>query len=88
MIYFINKEMCYMVLNNIDCFSVSDQLFIYQRCCSYKVKTDDSHYIVTFPKSSNKAVHEYVLSLFSCASSTLCHPMDHTLTASSVHRIL
>ena len=39
MIYFINKEMCYMVLNNIDCFSVSDQLFIYQRCCSYKVKT-------------------------------------------------
>ena len=66
MIYFINKEMCYMVLNNIDCFSISDQLFIYQRCCSYKVKTDDSHYIVTFPKSPNKAVHEYALSLFSC----------------------
>ena len=66
MIYFINKEMCYMVLNNIDCFSIGDQLFIYQRCCSYKVKTDDSHYTVTFPQSANKAMHGYMLSLFSC----------------------
>ena len=87
MVYFINKEICYMVLNNIDCFSISNQLFICQRCCSYKVKMDDSHYIVTVPKSSNKAiawVHAKPLQLYP----SLCYPMDHTLTGSCVHVIL